>query len=86
MLRQAVNYLTPDTLVPALSRWRTALKPGGKLLFSSFLCDPERTPIIRTFREEVGESIVVTQEGNDVAGNTIYSRPSGRDLSQGGWL
>ena len=71
VIRQAVNYLTPMMLVPALSRWRTALKPGGKLLFNSFLYDPARTPIARTFREEVGDSIVVTQEGNDVAGNII---------------
>ena len=65
------TILRPTMLVPTLSRWRTALKPGGKLLFSSFLCDPERTPISRTFREQVGESIIVTQEGNDVAGNII---------------
>jgi phosphopantothenate---cysteine ligase (CTP) len=72
VLRQAVNYLTPVLLVQALSRWRNALKPGGKLLFSSFLCDPERTPIVRAFREEVGECVVVTQEGNDIDGNTVY--------------
>jgi phosphopantothenate---cysteine ligase (CTP) len=71
VLRQAVNYLTPVTLVPALSRWRTALKPGGKLLFNSFLYDPERTTSSRTFREEVGDSIIATQEGNDVVGNVM---------------
>jgi phosphopantothenate-cysteine ligase len=70
-LRQAVNYLTPEALVPALSRWRKALKPGGKLLFDSFLYDPERAPIPRTFREEIGDSIVVTQEGNDVVENVM---------------
>jgi SAM-dependent methyltransferase len=69
VIRQAVNYLTPMMLVPALSRWRTALKPGGKLLFNSFLYDPAHPPNSRTFREEVGDSIIVTQEGNDVAGS-----------------
>jgi phosphopantothenate---cysteine ligase (CTP) len=71
VIRQAVNYLTSMMLVPALSRWRTALKPDGKLLFNSFLYDPERTSSSRTFREEVGDSIIVTQEGNDVAGNVM---------------
>jgi SAM-dependent methyltransferase len=70
VIRQAINYLAPLTLVLALSRWRTALKPGGKLLFNSFLYDLEHTPSFRTYRNEIGEHIVVTHEGNDVSGNT----------------
>jgi hypothetical protein len=88
VIRQAVNYFAPMMLVPALSRWRTALKPGGKLLFNSFLHDPERTPISRAFRDEAGDSIIVTQEGNDVAGNImchghraeIFHKAGGYDL------
>jgi hypothetical protein len=51
--------------------WRTALKPNGKLLVNSFLYDPERTPDSRTYRDEVGDHIVVTREGIDVAGNLV---------------
>ena len=71
VVRQAINYLTPSTLVPALMRWRGALKPGGKLLVNSFVHDRERTPISRTYRDEVGDHILVTQEGIDVAGNLV---------------
>jgi phosphopantothenate---cysteine ligase (CTP) len=71
VVRQAINYLTPSTLVPALMRWRAALKPGGKLLFNSFLYDPQSTPISRTFRDEIGDHILVIQEGIDVAGNMM---------------
>jgi len=71
VIRQAINYLKPSTLVPALVRWRSALKPGGKLLLNSFLYDPERTPSSRTYRDEVGDHILVTQEGIDVAGNLV---------------
>jgi SAM-dependent methyltransferase len=72
VIRQAINYLTPKALGPALMRWRAALNPGGKLLFNSFLYDAERTPISRSFRDEVGEHVVVTQEGVDVAGNIVH--------------
>ena len=60
VIRQAINYLSPMTLVPALSRWRTALKPAGKLLLNSFLYDPDHTPISRTYRDEIGDHLVVT--------------------------
>jgi SAM-dependent methyltransferase len=71
VIRQAINYLTPLTLVPALSRWRTALKPGGKVLFNSFLFDPTRVSSLRTFREEIDDSIIRTLEGNAVSGNVL---------------
>jgi SAM-dependent methyltransferase len=71
VVRQAINYLNPSTLVPALVQWRGALKQGGKLLLNSFLYDPERTPISRTVRDEVGDRVLVTQEGIDVAENIL---------------
>jgi SAM-dependent methyltransferase len=72
VVRQAINYLTPSTLIPALIRWRAALKPGGKLLLNSFLYDPQSTPTSRTFRDEVDDHILVTQEGIEVAGTLMH--------------
>jgi ubiquinone/menaquinone biosynthesis C-methylase UbiE len=71
VIRQPINGLVPFTLVPTLSRLRKALKPGGKLLFNSFLFEPNHSPSVQSFRHEIGDSIVVTLEGNDLTESAI---------------
>ena len=71
LIRPAINDLTPFMLVPTLSRLRTALKPGGKLLINSLLFEPKQSPSLQSFREEIADSIVVTLEGMEVTGNVM---------------
>lgn len=72
VIRQAINYLTPETLGPAFSRMYRALRKGGKLIFNSFTVQEGDTPAERNVRDETETHVLLTQEGNLVERDTIH--------------
>ncbi len=72
IVRQAINYLSPEALVPALSRMRDALQPGGSLVFNSFDPAALKQDGVRSGRAEADSKILCTVEGNLVQDGKLY--------------
>jgi ubiquinone/menaquinone biosynthesis C-methylase UbiE len=72
VVRQAINYISPSELEAALRGMRSSLPPGGALFFNSFDPDTAEDRTFRHVRDEIGNKILLTYEGNLVDGKKIY--------------
>jgi ubiquinone/menaquinone biosynthesis C-methylase UbiE len=74
VIRQAVNYLPPKSLVQAFSGIREALLPGGKFIFNSFIYSKDHSPVTRCIRHDNTTNVLITRE------NTMILTSEGEEV------
>ena len=72
VVRQAINYVTPDGLEQVFRQFHKALTEDGTLIFNTFSFDPMATPEHRRTRDLQGDKIIVTTEGNLIEGSRLH--------------
>ncbi len=72
IIRQAINYLSPEQFEQGLRRIHTALTPDGILCFNSFLSEHLAEGAVHSRREEVNNTILKTSEGNLLKDRKVY--------------
>lgn len=72
IIRQAINYVAPEHLTQAFKNIGKSLKPGGILVFNSFLPENALSKELVSKRIQTETKVLNTSEGNLVVGNKIY--------------